>query len=334
MTKRPTVLSGIRPTGYLHLGNYFGAVRNFVRMQDDFNCFFFIADLHSLTTHPTPENLQAGVKQVLAEYLACGIDPEKATIYIQSDVPEVTELYTILNMNAYLGELERTTSFKDKARQQPDNVNAGLLTYPVLMAADIIIHKANYVPVGKDQEQNLEMARKFAKRFNHMYKKKVFPMPKPYTFDGKDMIKVPGLDGSGKMGKSEGNAINLFEDPKSIRKKVMRAVTDSGPTEMNQEKPEPIQNLFTLMEIVSEPSTVAHFNELYNKCEIRYGDMKKQLAEDIIAYTSPIRERIIDILENDAYLAQVAKTGAEKARESASKTLAEVKNVVGFKRLF
>ncbi|WP_372948673.1 tryptophan--tRNA ligase [Mariniphaga sp.] len=334
MTKKPTVLSGIRPTGYLHLGNYFGAVRNFVRMQEDFNCFFFIADLHSLTTHPTPENLQNGVKQVLAEYLACGIDPEKATIYIQSDVPEVTELYTILNMNAYLGELERTTSFKDKARQQPENVNAGLLTYPVLMAADIIIHKANFVPVGKDQEQNLEMARKFAKRFNRMYKKKVFPIPQPYTFDGKDMIKVPGLDGSGKMGKSEGNAINLFEDPKSIRKKVMRAVTDSGPTEMNQEKTEPIQNLFTLMEIVSEPSTVGHFNELYNNCEIRYGDMKKQLAEDIIAYTSPIRDRIIDILENDSYLAQVAKTGAEKARESASKTLAEVKNVVGFKRLF
>jgi len=237
-------------------------------------------------------------------------------------------------MNAYLGELERTTSFKDKARRQPENVNAGLLTYPVLMAADIIIHKANFVPVGKDQEQNLEMARKFAKRFNRMYKKKVFPIPQPYTFDGKDMIKVPGLDGSGKMGKSEGNAINLFEDPKSIRKKVMRAVTDSGPTEMNQEKPEPVQNLFTLMEIVSEPSTVAHFNALYNTCEIRYGDMKKQLAEDIIAYTSPIRDRIIDILENDAYLAKVAKTGADKARESASKTLAEVKDVVGFKRLF
>ena len=332
--KKQTVLSGIRPTGYLHLGNYFGAVRNFIRMQEDFTCFFFIADIHSLTTHPTPENLQAGVKQVLAEYLACGIDPEKATIYIQSDVPEVTELYTILNMNAYLGELERTTSFKDKARQQPDNVNAGLLTYPVLMAADIIIHKANFVPVGKDQEQNLEMARRFAKRFNHMYGKKVFPTPKPYTFDGKDMIKVPGLDGSGKMGKSEGNAINLYEDPKSIRKKVMRAVTDSGPTEMNQDKPEPIRNLFTLMEIVSEPSTVAHFNELYNKCEIRYGDMKKQLAEDIISYTSPIRERIIDILENDAYLAKVARMGAEKARESASKTLAEVKEVVGFRKLF
>lgn len=331
---KPTVVSGIRPTGYLHLGNYFGAVRNFIRMQDDFNCYFFIADIHSLTTHPTPENLQAGVRQVLAEYLACGIDPEKCTIFIQSDVPEVTELYTFLNMNAYLGELERTTSFKDKARKQPDNVNAGLLTYPVLMAADILIHKAHFVPVGKDQEQNLEMARKFAKRFNRMYKADIFPIPRPFTFDGADLIKVPGLDGSGKMGKSEGNAINLYEDPKSIRKKVMRAVTDSGPTEMNQEKPEAIQNLFTLMEIVSSPDTVAHFNELYNKCEIRYGDMKKQLAEDIIAYTAPIRERIIEILKDDEYLAKVAKMGAEKARESAAKTLAEAKEVIGFRKLF
>ena len=331
---KPTVVSGIRPTGFLHLGNYFGAVRNFIRMQDDFNCYFFIADIHSLTTHPTPENLQSGVKQVLAEYLACGIDPEKATIFIQSDVPEVSELYAFLNMNAYLGELERTTSFKDKARQQPDNVNAGLLTYPVLMAADIIIHKAHFVPVGKDQEQNLEMARKFAKRFNRMYKSEVFPIPRPFTFDGKDMIKVPGLDGSGKMGKSEGNAINLYEDPKSIRKKVMRAVTDSGPTEMNQEKPEAVQNLFTLLDIVSTPDTVAHFNNLYNTCEIRYGDLKKQLAEDIINYTAPIRERIIEILEDDAYLAKVAKMGAEKARESAVKTLQEVKDVIGFKKLF
>ncbi len=331
---RPTVVSGIRPTGYLHLGNYFGAVQNFLKMQDDYNCYFFIADIHSLTTHPTPENLQSGVRQVLAEYLACGIDPEKATIFIQSDVPEISELYTLLNMNAYLGELERTTSFKDKARQNPDNVNAGLLTYPVLMASDIIIHKAHFVPVGKDQEQNLEMARKFAKRFNHMYKTEVFPTPKPFTFGGGDMIKIPGLDGSGKMGKSEGNAINLYEEPKSIRKKVMRAVTDSGPTEMNQQKPEAIQNLFTLMDIVSTKDTVEHFDGLYNKCEIRYGDLKKQLAEDIIAYTSPIRERIIDILQDDAYLAKVAKMGAEKARESASKTLQEVKDVIGFKKLF
>lgn len=331
---KKTVLSGIRPTGNLHLGNYFGAVRSFVRMQHDYNCYFFIADIHSLTTHPTPENLQAGVKQVLAEYLACGLDPEVATIYIQSDMPEVTELYTYLNMNAYLGELERTTSFKDKARQQPDNVNAGLLTYPVLMAADIIIHKANFVPVGKDQEQNLEMARKFAKRFNHMYNHRVFPMPKPFTFDGKDMIKVPGLDGSGKMGKSEGNGIYLYEEASEIRKKVMRAVTDSGPTQPNQKKPEPIENLFTLMKIVSTAEVVEFYNDQYNNCSIRYGDMKKQLAEDIIEFTSPIRERILEIRNNEAYLSKVAAHGAERARESAVKTLKEVRKVMGIKRLF
>jgi tryptophanyl-tRNA synthetase len=332
--EKPIVVSGIRPTGYLHLGNYFGAVRNFIRMQNDYTCYFFIADIHSLTTHPTPTNLQAGVKQVLAEYLACGIDPEKSTIFIQSDVPEVTELYTLLNMNAYLGELERTTSFKDKARKNPDNVNAGLLTYPVLMAADIIIHKAQFVPVGKDQEQNLEMARKFAARFNRMYNNELFPIPRPFTFDGKDMIKVPGLDGSGKMGKSEGNAINLCEDPKSIRKKVMRAVTDLGPTEPNSKKAEPVENLFTLMKIVSAPETVAHFEALYNSCEIRYGDMKKQLADDIISYTDPIRNKINDILADTDYLTKVARMGAERARESASKTLSEVKSLIGIKSLF
>lgn len=332
--KRPIVLSGIRPTGNLHLGNYYGAVRNFLSMQEDYTCYFFIADIHSLTTHPHPANLQASVRQVLAEYLACGIDPEKAAIYIQSDVPEVLELYTYLNMNAYLGELERTTSFKDKARKQPDNVNAGLLTYPVLMAADIIIHRANFVPVGKDQEQNLEMARKFAQRFNHMYGARLFPLPKPFTFDGKDPIKVPGLDGTGKMGKSEGNAINLFDDPKEIRKKVMRAVTDAGPTEANSARTEPVQNLFNLMKIVSAPEVVQHFEETYARCEIRYGDMKKQLAEDIIAVTSPIRHRITEILADESYLAKVARTGAEKARESASATLKQVKELIGFKRLF
>jgi len=332
--KRPIVVSGIRPTGNLHLGNYFGAIRNFLSMQEDYNCFFFIADIHSLTTHPTPTNFQASVRQVLAEYLACGIDPEKAAIYIQSDVPEVLELYTFLNMNAYLGELERTTSFKEKARKNPENINAGLLTYPVLMASDIIIHKANFVPVGKDQEQNLEMARKFAKRFNRMYGEKVFPKPKPFTFDGADPVKVPGLDGSGKMGKSEGNAINLVDSPEEIRKKVMRAVTDAGPTVMNSEKPEPIQNLFTLMQIVSDPEIVKKFDEDYATCQIRYGDMKKQLANDIITFTTPIRERITDILANDAYLGKVAASGAARARESAAATLREVRELIGFKKLF
>ena len=324
------VLSGIRSTGYLHLGNYFGAMQNFVKMQEENKCFFFIADYHSLTTHPTPENLLESTKQVLVEYLAVGIDPEKCTLYRQSDIPEITELYLLLNMNAYLGELERCTTFKDKARQQPNNINAGLLTYPVLMAADILIHRALKVPVGKDQEQHLEMTRNFAARFNRLYKVDYFPEPTAYNF-GKDLIKIPGLDGSGKMGKSEGNAINLADEPEVIRKKVMKAVTDSGPTKPNQEMADSIKNLFTIMKVVSNPETVNYFNEKYNDCSIRYGDLKKQLAEDIISVTTPIREKIIELKSNNKYLRKVILMGAKKARESASKTIKEVREIIGFK---
>ncbi len=328
-----TVVSGIRSTGKLHLGNYFGAVKNSVRMQDEYNCFFFIADYHSLTTHPTPENLHDNVKQVLVEYLASGIDPEKATIYIQSDVPEIAELYLYLNMNSYLGELERSTAFKDKVRSQPDNVNAGLLTYPVLMAADILIHHATKVPVGKDQEQHLEMARTFGNRFNRLYKTDYFKEPFAFSF-GEKLTKIPGLNGKGKMGKSEGegNAIYLSDTPEIIRKKVMRAVSDGGPTEENQEKPEAIQNLFELMRVVSADDICLHYNNLYNNCQIRYGDMKKQLAEDIIVATEPVRERINDIDANSTYLREVARYGAIKARESASKTIREVREIIGFKK--
>ena len=325
-----TVVSGIRPTGNLHLGNYFGAVRNFLKMQKENNCFFFIADYHALTTHLKPDDLHGNIKQVLAEYLACGIDPEIATVFIQSDVPEVTELYLLLNMNAYIGELERTTSFKEKIRKQPDNINAGLLTYPVLMAADIIIHKANKVPVGKDQEQHLEMTRRFARRFNTTYEVEYFPEPDAYNF-GKQLIKIPGLDGTGKMGKSEGNGIFLFDTPQEIRKKVMRAVTDAGPQKKGEKPSEPVQNLFTIMNVVSEPSVVKYFTEKHASCEIRYGDMKKQLAEDIIKITEPIRERINEILSNNKYLAKVVSEGAEKARASASKTIREVREIIGYK---
>ncbi len=326
-----TVVSGIRSTGNLHIGNYFGALKNFVKMQHENRCFFFIADYHSLTTHPTPEDLYGNVKQVLAEYLACGIDPQVATIYLQSDIREVTELYLLLNMNAYVGELERTTSFKDKVRMQPDNVNAGLLTYPVLMAADIIIHKATKVPVGKDQEQNLEMTRKFARRFNTMYKTKFFPEPTAYNF-GEKLVKIPGLDGTGKMGKSEGNAIYLIDEPQVIRKKVMRAITDNGPTQENQEMSEPVKNLFTLMDVISEADSFQFYLEKYNSCKIRYGDMKKQLAEDIISFNAPIRERIIEIMADDTYLGKVVREGAEKARESARETIKDVREIIGFKQ--
>jgi tryptophanyl-tRNA synthetase len=326
-----TVVSGIRSTGNLHLGNYFGAIKNFLKMQSENNCFFFIADYHALTTHPKPDDLHGNIKQVLAEYLACGIDPEIATVFIQSDVPEVSELYLLLNMNAYVGELERTTSFKEIIRKQPDNINAGLLTYPVLMAADIIIHKANKVPVGKDQEQHIEMTRKFARRFNMMYEVNYFPEPDAYNF-GKELVKIPGLDGTGKMGKSEGNGIFLADSPVEIRKKVMRAVTDSGPTVPNQELSEPMKNLFTIMSVVSEQSTIQFFREKHANCEIRYGDLKKQLGEDIVRFTEPIRERINEILADKKYLAKVVTEGAEKARESASKTIKEVREIIGYKK--
>jgi tryptophanyl-tRNA synthetase len=325
-----TVLSGIRSTGNLHLGNYFGAVRNFVKMQHDYKCFFFVADLHSLTTYPTPEDLHGNIKQVLAEYIAAGIDPEIATLYIQSDVPEVSQLYLLLNMNAYVGELERTTTFKEKVRSQPDNVNAGLLTYPVLMATDIIIHKANKVPVGKDQEQNLEMTRRFARRFNTIYKVDYFPLPEPFNF-GKDLIKIPGLDGSGKMGKTEGNGIFLADEPDLIRKKVMRAVTDTGPSKPNQKMSDPIRNIFTILEVISSQDTFNYFLEQYNTCKIRYNDLKKQLAEDIISLTIPIRERILEICSDDEYIGNVVKMGAEKARASASQTLRDVREIIGYR---
>jgi len=325
-----TVLSGIRSTGNLHLGNYFGAVKNFVKMQHENKCYFFVADYHALTTHPKPENLHNNIRKVLSEYLACGLDPEVATLYIQSDVPEIIELYLLLNMNAYVGELERTTTFKEKVRKQPENVNAGLLTYPVLMASDILIHNSDKVPVGKDQEQNLEMARKFAKRFNHMYGVEYFKLPEPYNF-GEELIKVPGLDGTGKMGKSEGNGLYLSDEPAAIRKKVMRAVTDAGPQEPNSPMTEPIANLFYLLELLSTPDTVKHFRDSYNNCSIRYGDLKKQLAEDIIAFTTPIRERINDIYNDSDYLSKVVNMGAEKARESASKTVREVREILGYR---
>jgi tryptophanyl-tRNA synthetase len=324
------VLSGIRSTGNLHIGNYFGALRNFIKMQDENNCFFFIADLHSLTTHPEPTHFHENVKTVLAEYLASGLDPEKSVIFVQSTVPEVSELYTLMNMWSYVGELERTPSFKEKVRKHPNNVNAGLLTYPVLMATDILIHKANKVPVGKDQEQHLEMSRVFARRFNNMYEVDFFPEPSAYNF-GTELVKVPGLDGSGKMGKSEGNGIYLIDDEKTIRKKVMRAVTDSGPVDRGAPMSEPVQNLFTILQIVSGNETVQFYREKYDSGEIRYGDMKKQLADDICKVTLPIRERILEIKNNDKYLDEAVKYGAEKARASAAKTLQGVKEIMGFK---
>lgn len=323
------VVSGIRSTGILHLGNYFGAIRNYIRMQENYNCYFFVADWHALTTHPDPKELRGNVFRVLAENIASGLDPEKVTLYAQSDIPEIAELYLMLNMMAYKGELEKVPTFKDKVRMQPDNVNAGLLTYPVLMSADILIHKGEKVPVGKDQEQHLEMSRHFAQRFNNRYGK-LFPEPVPFNF-GDDLVRIMSLDGNGKMSKSENENATLFlgDTDDAIRKKISKAKTDSGPTEPNSIMPDYISNLFTLMRLVSAPDVVKTFEDAFNGCSIRYGDMKKQLAEDMVAFIAPIREKADSIRQDTAYLNRIMREGAEKARESASGTLKEARKLMG-----
>ncbi|MBS1909196.1 MAG: tryptophan--tRNA ligase [Bacteroidetes bacterium] len=322
-------MSGIRPTGFLHLGNYFGAMRNYVKMQEEYECFFMVADLHSLTTHPDTRELKQNVHRVLAENIACGLNPDKAALYCQSHLYETSELYLYLNMLAYKGELEKTTTFKDKVRQHPQNVNAGLLTYPVLMATDILIHRASYVPVGKDQEQHLEMTRNFAQRFNHRYGE-VFPEPMAFNF-GQTLLKVPSLDGTGKMSKSENQMATLYlsDDDDSIRKKVMKAKTGEAPIEKNADMPEAIGNIFLLMELVSEADVIASYKHDFNECRIRFGDMKKQLAEDMVKFIAPIRQKTNDILANENYLKTVMEQGAEKARKSAKATMDQVRMVMG-----
>lgn len=328
-SEKAIVMSGIRPTGYLHLGNYFGAMRNYVKLQESYTCYFMVADLHALTTHPDTKELKENVHRVIAENIACGIDPEKAALYCQSHIRETAELYLYLNMLAYLGELEKTTTFKDKARLQPDNINAGLLTYPVLQAADIILHRATWVPVGKDQEQHLEMSRNFVKRFNHRYGD-VFPEPMAYNF-GEDLVKVPSLDGTGKMSKSENQLATLYlaDSDELIRKKVMKAKTDAGPTAPDTPKPDYIENIFQLMRLVSNQEAIAFFEEAYQQCTIRYGDLKKQLAEDMVTFISPIREKAESIRTDKKYLDEVMRMGAEKARKSAVATMELVRDAMG-----
>jgi tryptophanyl-tRNA synthetase len=332
--KKEIVLSGIRPTGFVHLGNYFGAIRNWVAMQDEFDCYYCVVDWHSLTTHPDTKELKSNVMRLLAELISSGLDPKRCVLYVQSQVPEIAELYLYLNTLAYKGELEKTSTFKDKVRQVPDNVNAGLLTYPVLQSADILIHRAVKVPVGKDQEQHIEMTRNFAERFNHRYGK-VFPLPYAFNYEGDQLIKIMSLDGKGKMSKSENqlNTLYLSDRDEIIRNKIKKARTDSGPTQPDSVKPDFIAGLFDLMKIVSEPGTVEKFEADFNGCTIRYGDFKKQLAEDMVKFISPLRERILTISNDYNYLAGVMEQGAVKARASAGTTLQLVKEAMGLNYL-
>lgn len=330
MNQKEVVVSGIRSTGFLHLGNYFGAIQNYVAMQDDYNCYFFVADYHSLTTHPDPKSLKESVYRVVAENIASGLDPDKVALYAQSDLPQIPELYLLLNMLSYKGELEKVPTFKDKVRLNPDNVNAGLLTYPVLMAADILIHRSAKVPVGKDQEQHLEMARNFANRFNNRYQVDLFPEPEVFRFN-ENTVKILSLDGNGKMSKSENmNAtIYLNDDEDTIKKKIKKAKTDSGPTEENAVMPDYIENLFQLMKMASTEETYQSFLNDYKKCSIRYGDFKGQLGEDLAQFVAPIREKAAALQADEAGIQKILKDGAEKAKASAAQTIELARKAIG-----
>ncbi|HLI94429.1 MAG TPA: tryptophan--tRNA ligase [Puia sp.] len=349
--KKEIVMSGIRPTGFLHLGNYFGAVRNYVRMQENYQCFFMVADWHALTTMLETKGLQGHVRRVMAENIASGLDPEKVALYCQSHVPETAELYLLLNMLAYKGELEKTPTFKEKVRLQPQNVNAGLLTYPVLMAADILLHRARLVPVGKDQEQHLEIARNFADRFNSRYGD-VFPDPYAFNF-GEQLVKVPSLDGAGKMSKSENQnaTIYLADSDDIIRSKIRAAktATGGGARSENAEPASgseagmpatggvragmtpPVANLFLLLELVASSDVVSKFEADYTAGTIRYSDMKGELAEGMVKFIAPIREKAIAIQRDEPYLNRVMEQGADKARASADETLKLVRQAIGLK---
>ena len=324
-------MSGIRPTGFLHLGSYFGAIRNYVRMQETHECFFMVADPHSLTTHPDTHELKENVKRVLAENIACGLDPMKATLYCQSQVHETGELYLYLNTLAYKGELEKTTTFKDKVRQQPENVNAALLTYPVLQTADILLHRASLVPVGKDQEQHLEMARNFANRFNHRYGD-VFPEPHAFNY-GDQLVKVPSLDGLGKMSKSENQNATLYlsDSDEVITKKIKKAKSDSGPPTPGSAMSTEVANLFQLLSLVSTTEVSEKFRSDFEKGSIRYGDLKGQLAEDMIRFIAPVRQKAMGLMNDDRYLAEILAIGAEKAGKSAKTTMEIVRDAMRLK---
>ncbi len=322
------ILSGIQSTGKLTLGNYLGAINNWVQMQEEYDCYYMIANLHSLTIRNDPETLRNNTLKVLAMYVAAGLDPEKNTIFIQSQVKEHAELGWILDCYTYMGELSRMTQFKDKAAKHADNINAGLFTYPALMAADILLYQANLVPVGQDQQQHLEITRDIAERFNKLYGK-TFIIPEGYY--GKASAKIMGLqDPTAKMSKSATNpndVILLEDEPDVIIKKFKKAVTDSE----NKVRfdPENKPGVSNLMQIYSS-ITGLKMEEIEKEFENSgYGDFKTKVAETVVAKLEPIQKKYKELLENKEYLEKIYTEGANRARKLASKTLDEVKERIG-----
>jgi len=318
------ILSGIQPSGKLHIGNYFGAMRQHIELQAENECFYFIADFHALTSSPDPAKLKANSLDVTADYIALGLDTDKTVFWRQSDVPEVTELTWILSCITPMGLLQRCTSYKDKVAQGL-SPNHGLFAYPVLQAADILIYDSELVPVGADQKQHIEVTRDIAVRFNNKFGE-ILVLPKEHIIES--VAVVPGIDGR-KMSKSYDNTIEIFEPEKQLTKKVMKIVTDSTPVE---EPKDPDKcNVFALLKLVAEPEELAEWDQKYRAGGTGYGAVKKRLAGLLIEYFKPYRQKRAELADNLDYVEQVLKAGAERAGAVARQTLSRVRRAVGLR---
>ncbi len=330
---KPIVFSGVQPSGELTIGNYLGALRQWVKMQDDYECLFCVVDLHAITVRQDPVALHKATLDVLALYLACGIDPNKSTIFVQSHVPEHTQLAWVLNCYTYFGEMGRMTQFKDKSARYEGNVSVGLFTYPVLMAADILLYQAKQVPVGDDQKQHLEITRDIAQRFNALYGD-IFTIPE--VFIPKAGARVMSLlDPNKKMSKSDdnrNNVIGLLEDPKAVAKKIKRAVTDSEEpprVKFDIENKPGVSNLLSILSAITEKSIPELETEFEGKM---YGHLKGAVADEVSAMLTQLQERYYHFRNDEALLNKILHEGAEKARAKAKETLDKVYQAVGFVR--
>jgi tryptophanyl-tRNA synthetase len=319
------ILSGIQPSGPLHIGNYFGALRQFIELQHDNDAYYFVADYHALTSVRAREQLRAYTSDVMVSMLSLGLDPQKATMFVQSDVPETTELAWILSTVTPMGWLEKCVSYKDKV-QQGLAAEHGLFAYPVLQAADILLYDADLVPVGQDQKQHLEVTRDIAERFNRVYGggMEVFRLPKPYILAS--VAVVPGLDGQ-KMSKSYNNTIDIFDDPATIKKKVKKIVTDSTPVEVPKNPDN--DHLFSLFKLFAAPADLAEVEGRYRAGGIGYGEVKTRLAEAMIAYFAPARQARHEWLAHPERLAEVRAAAAARAKKTARAVLDRARAACG-----
>lgn len=324
--QRGRVFSGARPTGRQHLGNYLGAIQNYVALQDDYDCIYCIVDLHALTTVETTEDLRENTREMALDFLAAGIRPEETIIFVQSHVPQVTELHTILSMVTPLGKLTDLPTFKDKVRQQPNNVNYGLVGYPVLMTADIVLYKANLVPVGIDQAPHLEFAREIVRSFNYRYNTDVLIEPE---MKNTEVPKVIGIDGQDKMSKSLDNHIEIAAVPEETQARVMQMVTDPQRKRRSDPGDPEVCNVFSMHKIFSSVDEVAMVDVECRRAGIGCVDCKKLFAKNLNEHFAPFRERRSKLAEDPAYVGEVLQDGARRARIIAERTIAEVREAVG-----